>query len=246
MFFYNPIKIVICTLMAFALISLTGCYSAHVSYGLGNVKCAENKGPYSAKTLTVPEFENLRYKNKKSVATFANKNSVYNRGLEFKRANLSDYDDVFKGMKMDDLSFYSAPDRLYWTPSGPLADMRTILIKHIAKTDIFRTVSHDNDKSDYLLNVKVKELLGLKERNPVADGLGFLGISSLFSGYELSTSKVEWKLVRRSDGVIEKEGNVNFRNLERHNNFRAKNKPFKLIKNAAKATNEKIVQELSK
>ena len=234
------------TLLApLAALLLTGCVTARIDYGLGNVRRVQ-RSSYAAATVSVSEFTDFRYVDKKSVSTHAHKEGVYNKGVSF-NPQMSDYREVFRGIPYNpEDSYYIAPDRLYWTPSGPLDSMRDRLSEHLVASGVFRAAAPAGARADYELRLGVRRLLALKGRNPVADGLGFFGISALFSSDEVVSADVEWTLVETRSGKNVASGKVAFRDIARHCNFRAKDKPFRLANAAAKRVGDEIVAALSR
>ena len=234
------------TLLApIAAILLSGCVTARIDYDLGGVPRVP-RSSYAAATVSVAEFADFRYIDKKSVSTHAHKEGVYNKGVYFD-PEMSDYREVFRGIPYDpDDSYYIAPDRLYWTPSGPLDSMRDRLAEHLVAAGVFRAAAPAGARADYELRLSVRRLLVLKGRNPVADGLGFLCISALFSSDEVISVDIEWTLVETRGGKAVASGKVAFRDIARHCNFRAKDKPFRLANAAARRVGDEIVRSLSR
>lgn len=230
-------------LLALAGLLLTGCVTAHIDYSVSNVRPMRSQ--YAAATVAIPRFKDMRYESKRSVSTHATRKGAFNKGSQF-HAGMKDFDEVFAKVKpAADDSYYVAPDRLYWNPIGPLADMRVKLAEHLYKARIFKATYADDSVRDYRLDVTVDRFLSLKQRHPFADGLGFLGISSFFSGDEIISAKVSWSLVDSRTSAIVKSGTVNLNQVERHHNFRARFKPFKMNNQAARQVFEEIVKALS-
>ena len=227
-----------------AALLLSGCVTARIDYSVGNVRPVSSQ--FASSTVSVSRFQDMRYEDKRSVSTHATRLGAFNKGTQF-TADMKGFDEVFAKVKPTaDDSYYVAPDRLYWKPDGPLPDMRVKLAEHLYKARVFRAAYVNDSKRDYRLDVRVNRFLSLKERHPFADGLGFLGISSLFSGNEIISAKVEWSLVETKTGAVVKSGIVDLSQVERHNNFRARFKPFKMNNAAARLVFDEIVKELTR
>lgn len=223
---------------------LSGCVNAHVNYGLKDVRPVVSS-PYSAKTVLVAKLNDFRYVNKKSVSYHAHKKGAYNQRITFDPGMVG-YSEIFQGVENGtEKSYYIAPDRLYWHSDGPLTEMRTRLAEHLMAAKVFRHAGADGSKGDYRLQLDVNQLLVLKGRRPLADGIGYLGISALFSSDEIIYVDVDWRLIEVATGVEVQSGRVAFREVERHSNFRAKNKPFRLVNEAVKRVGEDIIRSLA-
>ena len=114
-----------------AMLVLAGCVTAHIDYPLNDVKPQGRPG-----VAVSLELKDERYSDKHSVATFAHKTGTYNQGVEFSR-NLRDYAEVFGGAGTAE-SWYIAPDRLYWRPSGPMEDLRDRLSEHLKRAGVLK------------------------------------------------------------------------------------------------------------
>ena len=240
-----------------AAFSFTGCVTAHVEYSLSDVKPVRGS-VFAGQSLFVEKFQDTRHKDKNSVSTYVFKNGMY--GAHSGRAvgsgdpdrykvglrpnpQMSDYREIFKGVAYSpDTSYYCAPDRLYWDPSGPLKETREMLAKHIAATRMFRTVTAtDGAQCDFSLKLNVRRFLSLKERRPVVDVVDIFWTGYLFSSDEVISSVVDWSLVRNRDGKVVASGTANYASVENHHVYGAQNKPFKMNSKAAKKVAEQIV-----
>ena len=231
--------------LGIAIAAFTGCKNAHINYSLDDVRPVMHS-PFASASAEVAVIKDMRYASKKSVSTEAHKVGVYNHGVSFK-PYMEGYDEVFRGLPYnEDISYYIAPDRLYWTPAGPLPEMRTRLANHLDSARIFGRVSANGSPADYTLLVQMNRFMALKRRHPFADGLGFLGISALFSSDEIISVDADWTLVSTRTGQTAAAGKVVFRDVQNHTNFRAKDKPFKLANKAARTLGDRIVEGLAK
>jgi hypothetical protein len=231
--------------LVFAVTALAGCKNAHINYSLADVRPVVYS-PFASSSVEVAVIKDLRYASKKSGSTEAHKTGVYNQGVSFK-PYMEGYDEVFRGIPYDeDTSYYIAPDRLYWKPAGPLSDMRVRLAEHLDATRIFRKAAASGAPADYTLNVRMNRFMTLKRRHPIADGLGFLGISALFSSDEIISVDADWTLVSARTGETAAAGKVVFRDVQNHTNFRAKDKPFKLANVAARTLGDRIAEGIAK
>lgn len=229
----------------------SGCITAHIDYSLSDVRPALGSR-YAGKTLFIEKFQDNRYKDKKSVSSYVHKvgsysvhsnNETHQSGIR-PTPKMTDYRTVFKGVPYsEDNSYYSAPDRLYWVPNGPLTEMRGMLAKHIYATALFRDVKAGDDRNaDYTLKLNVRRFLSLKERRPVVDVVDIFFTGFLFSSDEIISTDVEWTLVRNSDNAIVANGVADYGSVENHHSFAARKKPFKLNEKAAKKVAEQIIQ----
>lgn len=228
-----------------AVLVFTSCVNAHVNYGTSSVKTVLGSR-FASETVAVERISDARSDDRKSVSYHARKTGVYNKGVHFDPARQTDYRDVFKGIAYDpDSSYYIAPDRLYWKPDGPLSELRERLALHLEQSGVFRAAFADGSPARYKLELTANRFLSLKRRHPLADGIGFLGISALFSGDEIQVVDFDWKLTDVKSGKAVASGVVKFRDVEVHNNFRAKNRPFKLNNDAACRLGNELAAQLS-
>ena len=233
---------------------LSGCKTAHVNYSLAGVRPLPPHGSgFSGQTLFVERFLDSRYKDKKSVSSYVKKSGMYGSyngethttGLRPTPA-MSDYREIFQGVAYSpETSYYCAPDRLYWVPNGPLTEFREMLARHIGATRAFAAVTTgEGAKCDYVLKLDANRFLTLKERRPVVDVVDILWTGFLFSSDEVISARVEWSLVRQSDGKVVASGVADCGSIESHHCFSAKNAPFKLNNKAARQIGDQIVRSL--
>ncbi len=238
---------ILTTLLLLTAIVMSGCVIAHVDYSVDDVEPIK-ASPYKNDTVYLKRLADHRYKDKKSVSSKCYNTGRYQEGISFERS-LTDFNEVFADAKeTDEQRYYIAPDRLYWNPYGPLVDLRLCLEKHINKAEVFRMITTDEDKlkeTKYTLEIEVKRFLTLKGRRPFADGLGFLGTSALFSSDEIIIADIVWKLTDNKTKALVRSGTVSIYDVERHNNYRAKNKPFKLANKLARRLGEKLIPLLA-
>lgn len=231
---------------ALAMLALAGCVTAHIDYPLNDVK--PHGRPGVAASL---ELKDERYSDKHSVATFAHKTGTYNQGVEFSR-NLRDYAEVFGGAGTAE-SWYIAPDRLYWKPSGPMEDLRDRLSEHLRRAGVlkeangeWRTASGqqqaDNSKGR-TLRVALKRFVALKARRPGVDTFGFFGVSAVARSREIVAVKAEWTLLDPAGRTLD-NGVVAFVEDGDGSCWRAKNKPFVLNNRAARRLGDELVKAL--
>ena len=231
---------------ALAMLALAGCVTAHIDYPLNDVK------PHGRPGVAVSlELKDERYSDKHSVATFAHKTGTYNQGVEFTR-NLRDYAEVFGGAGTAE-SWYIAPDRLYWKPSGPMEDLRDRLAEHLKRAGVlkegngeWRTASGqqqaDNSKGR-TLRVALKRFVALKARRPGVDTFGFFGVSAVARSREIVAVKAEWTLLDTAGRTLD-NGIVEFVEDGDGSCWRAKNKPFVLNNRAARRLGDELVKAL--
>ncbi|MBR4613679.1 MAG: hypothetical protein IKO40_13295 [Kiritimatiellae bacterium] len=231
---------------ALAMLALAGCVTAHIDYPLNDVK------PHGRPGVAVSlELKDERYSDKHSVATFAHKTGTYNQGVEFSR-NLRDYAEVFGGAGTAE-SWYIAPDRLYWKPSGPMEDLRDRLAEHLRRAGVlkegsgeWRTASGqqqaDNSKGR-TLRVALKRFVALKARRPGVDTFGFFGVSAVARSREIVAVKAEWTLLDPAGRTLD-NGIVEFVEDGDGSCWRAKNKPFVLNNRAARRLGDELVKAL--
>ncbi len=225
---------------------LSGCVTAHIDYSLSDVR-RHNASPYRRQSAQIPELNDLRYDDKKSIAATAFNNGAYNRGIKFPK-NTADYNEIFCGVKeMSEGGYYIAPDRLYWNPYGPLPDFRSRLAEHLVKADVFGEVIVADGKTpaQYVLELNVKRFITLKERRPYVDGLGILGISALFSSDEIISGEIDWVLKETGSGRVVKKDTAKVQDIQRHNSFRAKKRPFSLADDLAFQLATRIAEQLA-
>ena len=224
-----------------------GCVNAHIDYGRSGVAPVRTSR-FSSATVSVGRIVDLRFANRKTVSYQARKKGAYNKGVAFSPAEQIDYREVFAGIAYDpEASYYIAPDRLYWTPDGPLTELRVRLARHLWEAGVFRAASAaDNASADYALVLTAHRFLALKGRHPLADGIGFLGVSALYSSDEIYSVVFDWQLVDSKSKAIVASGRVDCRNSENHNNFRAKDKPFKIANAAACRLGNEIAAALAR
>ena len=241
---------------ALAMLALAGCVTAHIDYPLNDVK------PHGRPGVAVSlELKDERYSDKHSVATFAHKTGTYNQGVEFTR-NLRDYAEVFGGAGTAE-SWYIAPDRLYWRPSGPMEDLRDRLAEHLKRAgvlkDAFRAGMRDpagdggvqnpetrgvqNRGSGATLRVALKRFVALKARRPGVDTFGFFGVSAVARSREIVAVKAEWTLLDSAGRTLD-NGIVEFVEDGDGSCWRAKNKPFVLNNRAARRLGDELVKAL--
>ena len=225
---------------ALAMLALAGCVTAHIDYPLNDVK------PHGRPGVAVSlELKDERYSDKHSVATFAHKTGTYNQGVEFTR-NLRDYAEVFGGAGTAE-SWYIAPDRLYWKPSGPMEDLRDRLAEHLKRAGVlkegngeWRTASGqqqaDNSKGR-------TRFVALKARRPGVDTFGFFGVSAVARSREIVAVKAEWTLLDTAGRTLD-NGIVEFVEDGDGSCWRAKNKPFVLNNRAARRLGDELVKAL--
>ncbi len=232
---------------------LTGCKTAHVHYSLASVQPVA-ASCFSSQALLVDKFRDSRYTDKKSVSSYVKKSGMYgsyNGGTHTTglrpTPDMSDYREIFRGVAYSpETSYYCAPDRLYWVPNGPLTEMREMLARHIEATRLFGVVTmSDGVPADYVLKLEAKRFLTLKERRPIVDVFAILWTGFLFSSDEVVSARVEWSLVRQSDGRVVTSGIADCGSIESHHCFSAKNTPFKLNNRAARQIGDQIVRSLA-
>lgn len=243
-----------------AALALSGCVTADVKYSLSHVQPV-SRSRFASASLHVAPIRDLRYKDKKSVSFYVRRNGMYGTytatrdgvrqiGLR-PTPDMSDYRDIFRGVHYSpDTSYYCAPDRLYWVGDGPLTGVRAMLVEHIGRTGIFRSVGGAEDSAaaakgaDYTLRLEAQRFLSLKERRPVADVIAVLGTGYLLSSDEVVSVKVDWKL-ERSDGKVVAEGTSGFGFVESHHCNAPKKKPFKLNAQAARMLGDDMAARLA-
>ena len=229
-----------------AMLVLAGCVTAHIDYPLNDVKPQGRPG-----VAVSLELKDERYSDKHSVATFAHKTGTYNQGVEFSR-NLRDYAEVFGGAGTAE-SWFIAPDRLYWKPSGPMEDLRDRLSEHLKRAGVLkeangerRTASGqqqaDNSKGR-TLRVALKRFVALKARRPGVDTFGFFGVSAVARSREIVAVKAEWTLLDPAGRTLD-NGIVEFVEDGDGSCWRAKNKPFVLNNRAARRLGDELVKAL--
>lgn len=242
--------------LAAAAVLLGGCVTAKVDYSLAGVRAAP--GARFASMPVTLKIIDRRYADKKSVASFAHKQGTYNKGIEFP-AGLSDYSEIFgtatahgKQSPQDATRYYIAPDRLYWTPSGPMESLGEKLAEHLMGARVFASVAVDPPSTmaaavpkgrGNVLVVTINRLLALKERRPGFDTFGFFGISALASSGEILMLAAEWTLLDGSGRELAR-GETAAEEKREGNCFRAKNKPFAMTNDAAKRLGEAMVRDL--
>ena len=238
---------------------LSGCKTGHVYYSVDNVKPVPGSA-FAGQTLFVDKFVDSRYKDRKSVSYYIYKTGAYGAhgGRDFtKRGHstglrptpeMSDYREIFRGVPYSPkTSYYWAPDRLYWVPNGPLTDTRAMLAMHLDAARVFRAVTTDEGyRTDYVLKLEAKRFIGLKERRPVLDFIDILWTGYLFSSDEVISARVEWSLVRQSDGKVVASGVADFGDVARHHCYGAREKPFDLHCTAAEQIGAQIVKDLGR
>lgn len=231
---------------ALAMLALAGCVTAHIDYPLNDVKPQGRPG-----VAVSLELKDERFSDKHSVATFAHKTGTYNQGVEFTRS-LRDYTEVFGRAGTAD-SWYIAPDRLYWKPSGPMEDLRDRLSEHLRRAGVlkegsgeWRTASGqqqaDNSKGR-TLRVALKRFVALKARRPGVDTFGFFGVSAVARSREIVAVKAEWTLLDPAGRTLD-SGVVEFVEDGDGSCWRAKNKPFILNNRAARRLGDELVKAL--
>lgn len=243
---------ILSVVLSMVLTCFTGCITAHVKYSLNDVKPIP-VSRYSRSSLFIEDFKDTRYKDKKSVSTYVKKHGSYTtydagEGIGIRpKPQMSDYGEIFKGVQYSaDNSYYCAPDRLYWVPTGPLADAREMLAKHIESTHLFSSVTTKNSiRSDYTLRINVRRFLSLKERRPVVDVLDICFTGYLFSSDEIISGLVDWELVNNASGKIEKSGTASYGSVENHHVFRSSKKPFELNNKLAKHLSQRIISQIA-
>lgn len=240
-------------LIAVALVALAGCVTAHIDYGLGDVRPV-GRGRFQGLAVTLA-LEDGRYASKKTVGSYAHKKGVYNEGLAFP-AELDDYSEVFcpttaRGVQKPagaNTLWYIAPDRLYWKPAGPMDDLRERLAEHLRKAGVFAKVDLPPAAGGRIdgkarLEVALKRFVSLKERRPGIDTFGFLGVSALARSREIVSVKADWRLVDASGRTLD-GGKIEFTESDDGSCWRAKNKPFALNNRAARALGAALVKAL--
>lgn len=243
-----------------AALALTGCMTAEVNYSLAHVQPVA-RSRFASASLHIAPIRDLRYKDKSSVSSYVRRNGMYGTysvtrdgtrtiGLR-PTPDMSDYREIFRGVRYSpDNSYYCAPDRLYWVGDGPLTGIRAMLVEHIGKTGLFRSVGGAEggaaaaNGADYTLRLEARRFLSLKERRPVADVIAVLGTGYLLSSDEIVSVQVDWKLERR-DGKVVAEGVSSFGFVESHHCHAPKNKPFKLNSQAARMLGDDIASRLA-
>lgn len=235
--------------MAAAAVLLGGCVTAKVDYSLAGVRAAP--GARFASMPVTLKIIDRRYADKLSVASFAHKQGTYNMGIEFP-ADLRDYGEVFGSRSDRETRYYIAPDRLYWTPSGPMESLGERLSEHLAGARIFASVAVEPPSTmaaavpkgrGNVLAVTINRMLALKGRRPGFDTFGFLGISALASSDEILMLDAEWTLYDKAGKELAK-GKTTAAEKSRGNCFRAKNRPFAMTNEAAKRLGEAMVRDL--
>ncbi len=234
------------------ILVLTGCKTAHVNYSLAGVRPVLGSR-FAKKSLFVEKFHDSRYKDKKSVSAYVQKNGMYGSydgdthttGLR-PTPKMSDYREIFRGVAYSPkTSYYCAPDRLYWVANGPLTETRDMLARHIAATRLFGSVTTTEDAvADYCLKLDAKRFLSLKQRRPVVDVVDILFTGFLFSSDEVVSAVVDWSLIRKADGRVVVSGTARYDTVEKGHCFSAKNKPFALNNDAAEQIGKQIVRDL--
>lgn len=229
-----------------AIAAFSGCVTARVDYSLAGVRAVPN-ARFSKMPVTLKIIDR-RYADKRSVASFIRSKGAYNEGLDFS-PTLSDYRAVFGGAA-DGARYYIAPDRLYWTPSGPMADLGTRLGEHLTCAGLFASVTvaqpsiaDAGGERGAVLKLFVKRLVALKGRRPGPDTFGFLGTSALFSSREIISCEIEWTLLDAAGRELA-SGRREIREDTTGSSFRAKNKPFALQNAAARMIGETLVRNL--
>lgn len=232
--------------IAVMALALAGCVTARVDYSLAGVRAVPN-ARFSKMPVTLKIIDR-RYADKRSVASFIRSTGAYNEGLDFSPA-LSDYGAVFGGVAGEG-RYYIAPDRLYWTPSGPIADLGTHLGEHLSRAGVFASVAVAEPSTadagggrGAVLKLFVKRLVALKGRRPGPDTFGFFGISALFSSREIISCEFEWTLQDASGRELA-GGRREIREDTTGSSFRAKNRPFALQNEAARMIGETLVRNL--
>lgn len=228
---------------------LAGCVTAKVDYGLGRVKASQNS-KFANMPVTLKIIDK-RYADKQTVSSYAHKKGSYNRGLVFP-VTLKDYNEIFgnRAEKAED-GWYIAPDRLYWTPSGPVESMGARLGEHLKKARNFATVTVAppatadvgwRAQSGVTLTLTLERLIALKERRAGVDTFGFFGISAIADSAEIIAACAEWRL-EDVNGMEITKGKIDFCERTRGNSWRAKNKPFALVNRVAQRMGDELVSK---
>lgn len=243
-------------MMGLAALALAGCVTAKVDYSLADVRAAQ--GARFGRMPVTLKIIDRRYADKNSVSSHAHAEGAYNQGVEFP-LGLNDYKEVFKqpaGPRQKPLGeatrWYIAPDRLYWTPSGPIADLGARLGEHLEKAGCFARVNvappsivdaGGGAARGATLKITINRLLALKERRPGMDTFGFFGLSALASSREIMSLDAEWTLSDNT-GKEFARGKASVTEGGTGSCWRAKNKPFKLTNTAARRLGDALAAEL--
>lgn len=233
-------------LIALALVVLAGCVTAHIDYGLGDVRPV-GRGRFQGLAVAL-ELKDGRYAGKNTVGGYAHQKGTYNQGVAFP-SRLDDYGEVFGPSGAGgETTWYTAPDRLYWKPAGPVDDLRERLAEHLRKAGVFAAVTvkktaSGQQQGSARLEVTVKRFVALKERRPGIDTFGFFGVSALARSREIVAVNADWQLVDASGRMLD-SGVIEFTDDGEGSCWRAKNKPFALNNRAARALGDALVRAL--
>lgn len=230
---------------------MAGCVSARIDYSLSDVR-HEAAAPGMPQTATLKIID-LRHSDKKSVSAYAYKAGAYNEGFEIPR-NLADYGEVMgRGGDRPGVRWYTAPDRLYWVSSGPIESLGEMLGRHLERAGRFRAVKVEPPSAvasaasaagdGARLVVTIRRFLALKERRPVADTIGFLGLSALSSSAEITAIDADWVLFDATGRELRK-GALSRVITDGGNSFRAKNRPFGMLNGAARILGGEVARTL--
>lgn len=240
-------------MMPLAMLALAGCVTAHIDYPLGDVR-PTGRGKYRAQVASL-DLRDGRYADKTAVTAYAHKKGTYNQGVAFPKG-LTDYAEVFGSRGAGgEATYYTAPDRLYWKPAGPMDDLRERLTEHLRRAGVLKEAIHaglrspvgdggvQNQVSGGTLEVTLKRFVALKERRSGIDTFGFFGISALARSREIMAVKADWRLLDASGRVLD-GGTIEFTTDEDGSCWRAKNKPFALNNRAARMLGDALVKAL--
>lgn len=237
--------------MALAAVLLGGCVTAHIDYSVQS-HGRRGIGKFQGKAVALAIVD-LRRADKASVSSYVLGQGAYNTKLTIP-GDRNDYGQVFGNTPRgeSETTYYMAPDRLYWTPSGPMRDLSQQVARHLQDAGLFAAVTPlppttapgAVPKDRPVLRLTINRFLSLKERRPVADTIGFLGTSALASGKEIISVDAEWAVVEAGKELA--SGKISFTQAETGNNFRAKNKPFRLANSAARRLTEELIRALER
>lgn len=230
---------------ALAALLLGGCVTAHIDYPVTRTGTT-GAGRFAGKKAALAIVDKRRA-DKNTVSAFVLRYGEYNTGLAIPH-DIGDYGQIFgPAAGKEQETYYMAPDRLYWTASGPMLDMGGQIAKHLQSAGRFASVeplppttaSGAVPADRFVLRLTINRFLALKERRPVADTIGFLGLSALATGREIISVDADWAVL--DNGRELASGRIAFTETDRGSNFRAKNKPFKMANAAARRLTEELI-----
>ncbi|MBU1122356.1 MAG: hypothetical protein KKF54_06660 [Candidatus Omnitrophica bacterium] len=162
-------------------ITLTGC-AQKITYTLKDVPKVSSS-IFKNKTLAVKEFQDERTQTSRKGSWYLDKRIV----------------------KKDGKNWYCNHEKFYKNKKVAPA-ITKMLVKHLQHSELFQSVSLDNDGSletDYVLEGTVSKFEGFKEQNAAAivgthfGLLGFLATSAIKSDYEATVMLINVRLLRK-------------------------------------------------